>query len=127
MPVRERFARSPKAVSAGGWKPIETVEVLAIKPNAIRDALLPMFVIEATAVAPIEQFARDIGRIEEPGLFIFQLVHAATTAAVAQRLPLAAVERRKGLFPKGRCAVHLKSSLALLGGYDQAGLQGLRL
>ena len=63
-----------------------------------------MLVIEAAAAAPVEQFARDIGGIEQAGFFIFELVHAAAPAAVAQRLPFAAVELGEGFLPKWRAA-----------------------
>jgi hypothetical protein len=49
-------------------------------------------------------------------------VDAAAAAAVAQRLPLAAIERREGFFPKSTGIVHDKSSLALLSDANQAGI-----
>ena len=98
------------------------LEILAVELHAVGDQLLPVLIIEAAAVAPIEQLARDVGRIEQPRLLILELVDAAAPAAVAQRLPLAAVERLEGPFPKWRAAVHLKSSLALLSRPDQAGI-----
>ena len=49
---------------------------------------------------------------------------ATPAAPVAQRFPLAAVERGERLFPKWRSAVHDKSSLALLSPPNQAGHLG---
>jgi hypothetical protein len=53
-----------------------------------------MLIIEATAVAPVEELASDVGRVEEAGLLVLDLMDAATSATVAQGFPLAAVKRR---------------------------------
>jgi hypothetical protein len=43
----------------------------------------PVPVVGALAAVQIEQFARDICRVDAAGIFIFNLVQAAFTAAVA--------------------------------------------
>ena len=48
----------------------------------------------------VEQAAGDVGRVECAGLVVLELVQAAFAAAVAQRLPFLAVERRDRLFPE---------------------------
>jgi hypothetical protein len=80
-----------------------------------------MLVVKAAAISPVEQLARDIGSVKQAGLFILELVDTAASTAVAQRFPLAAIERTERLFPKRRGAVHSKSSLALLSERNQAG------
>src|SRR5689334_692129 len=122
MPFRQGLSSGAQPIGAGLGKPVERPKVAAIELHAIGDALHPVLIVEAAAVPAIEQLAGDVRRIEEAGLLILELVHAATAAAVAQRLPLAAVERGQGLFPEWRPAVHDKSSLALLIPPDQAGI-----
>ena len=72
----------------------ELVEPGRVELDAIGDVALAVGVIGALARAAVEQFARDVGRIELAGLVIFELVQAAAPAAVAQRFPLAPVEAR---------------------------------
>src|SRR5206468_724446 len=106
-------------------QPVEPVEALGVELDAILDQRLAVLVIGAAPVAPVEQLAGHVSRIEQPGLLILELVDAAASAAIAQRLPLAAVERRERAFPKWcpvfvGSVVHLKSSLALLSPANQA-------
>ena len=121
MPARERLARRAQAVGAGLGQPFESTELVAVELHAIADPLHAVAVIKAAAVPAVEQLASDIGRVEDARFFVFELVHAAAAAAVAQRLPLATVERGERLFPEWNCTVHDKSSLALLIDSDQAG------
>jgi len=121
MPISKRFASSAQTIGAGVRKPVERPEVPAVERHAIRDAALAMGVVEAAAFAPVEQFAGDVGRIQLARLLILQLVHAATPASVAQRFPLATVERGQGLFPKRLAGGHDKVRIALLRLRNQAG------
>src|SRR5690348_8277713 len=121
MPIGKRLARRTYAIGAGLWQPVERAQILAIELHAIGNQLHPVLVIEAAAVLAVEELARDVGRVEQARLLVLELVYAAAAAAVAQRLPFAAVQHGKRLFPKWRAAVHLKSSLALLSRRDQAG------
>ena len=97
-----------------------------VERHAIGDQLLAPAVIGALAAAPVEQLARDVGRVEHAGVLILELVDAAAPTAVAQSLPLAAVERGQGLFPERRFwpqsvgVVHDKLSHGLLSHADQA-------
>ena len=86
-------------------------------------------VILALRGAPVEQAAGDVGRIELAGLLILELVQAAFAAAVAQRLPLAAVELGERLrFPEPVGSFHPALDLvgdrlgALVGGSSASGL-----
>jgi len=123
MPIGQRLPSRAEAIGARVRKPVEAGEILAIELHAIRNAFHPVLIVEAPAIAPVEQLAGDIGRIEQPRLFILKLVNAAAAAAVTQRLPLAAVQRNQRLLPKWRLAVHDKESLALLTATNQAGMQ----
>ena len=116
-----------KPIGARRWQPIEVIQIRPVELYAIRDALHPVLVIQTASIAAVEQFARHICRIEQPCLLVLELMHAATSAAVAQSFPFARVERGEGLFPKWRVAVHDKSSLALLSATDQAGSLGLKI
>ena len=102
MPVGERLSGGAQPVGAGPGSQSSPSRLLAIELHAIGDPLLPVLVIEAAAVATVEQLARDIGRIEQARLLVLELVDAAAPAAVAQRLPLAAVECAERLFPEWR-------------------------
>lgn len=126
MPLRQRFARGTQSIGASARQPIQTAEVLAIELHAIRYQLHAVFVVKATAIAAIEQFACDVGGIKQSRLFIFELMDAATPTAVTQGFPLAPIKAREGLFPKGWFAIHFTSSLALLSAGNQAGKLGLR-
>jgi len=50
-------------------------------------------IIRTLARAPIEQTTGNIGGVNIARIFIFQLVEAASTTAIAQRFPLRPVER----------------------------------
>ncbi len=121
MPIAQRLAGRPQTIGAGLRQPIETCQILAIEPDAVADQFHPMLIVEAAAVAPVEQLARNVGRIEQAGFLILDLVHAAAPAPIAQGFPLAAVERRQRLFPKTFVRVHDKATHALLTECDQAG------
>ena len=86
---------------------------------------LAIGVIGAAAVAPVEQVAGDVGRIEEPGVLILELVQAAAAAAVAQRFPFAAVERGQGLFPESGAVgvVHDKPAMVCYGAPIKRGVK----
>src|SRR5205085_9619264 len=120
VPFGQRLIRGAKPICTSLGQPVEVAEILSVEFHAVGDALHPVLVIEAPAVPPVEQLARDVGRIEQPRLLILELVDAASPAAVAQGFPLAAVQRSKGLLPNTCSAIHDKSSLALLTPRDQA-------
>src|SRR4051812_17276156 len=126
MPIEQRLSVRPQAVCAAVGKPVETAEVRPVELHAVRDQLQPVLVIEAPAVAAVEQFAGDIGRVEHAGFLVLELVDAAAAATIAQGFPLAAIELAERLLPKWRASVHDKATLALLGGGDQAGISGLK-
>ena len=83
-----------------------------------------MRIVKAAAVATVEQLAGDVGRVKKARYFIFELVDAAAPTAVAQGLPLAAVQGAEGFLPKRHINVHLKSRFALLSASNQAGTWG---
>ena len=122
MPSGKRLSGGTKTVGACVRQPIQAREVLSIQLHTVGHTLHPIFVIQTPAIPAIEQLACDVRSVESARFLIFELVHAAPAAAVAQRLPFAAVERGKRLFPKWCVAVHDKASLALLIDADQAGI-----
>src|SRR4051794_14233196 len=121
MPGAQRLAGGPQAVRAGFRQPVEPVEIVPVDLHAVADPLHPMLVIETAPIGAVEQLARDVRRVEQPGFLVLELVDAAAAAAVAQRLPLAMVEARQRLFPERRSTIHDKATHALLSGADQAG------
>src|SRR5579872_5239283 len=127
MPIAQRLAGGTKAIGAAVGKPIEAVQIFWVKLHAIGDALFAVLIIEAAPMTTVEQRTSDIGRVKDARFLILELVQTAAPAAVAQRLPLATIKARERLFPKWRVSVHLKSSLALLSAYDQAGSSGAKL
>ena len=104
MPVAQRLARGAQAGRRRS-RAASRARSSCLRSSFTQSAtqLLAMLVIEAAAVAPVEQLARDVGRIEQAGFLVLELVDAAAPAAVAQRFPLAAVERRRAVFPKMAC------------------------
>src|SRR5688572_26420701 len=88
MPFGKRLVRRPQTVGAGLGEPVEFAQTIPVEDNAIADPLLAVRIVAAAAVAPVEQFASDIGRVKDAGVFVLKLVDAAAAAAVAQRFPL---------------------------------------
>jgi hypothetical protein len=100
MPLGQRLSLRSQAIGAAFGQPIQRLHALAIQHHAIGHALLAVRIVDAQSVLSIEQGAGDVGRIDEAGLLIFQLVQAAAAAAVAQGFPLAAVQLRQRFFPE---------------------------
>ena len=92
MPFRKWLVRRAQPVGTGLGEPIEVAQPIPVEHHAVGDPLFAVGIIAAAAVAPVKQLAGDVGRVEDAGVFVFQLVHATAAAAVAQRLPLARVE-----------------------------------
>ena len=122
MPIGERLVESPEPVRARFRKPLQCAELLRIKGYAIVDNAFAMLVIVAPAGSAVEQFAGDVGREQLPRFFVLELMKAASAAAVAQGLPLAAIQLLEGLFPEWLTIIHDKASHALLRGRNQGGV-----
>lgn len=120
MPFRQRLPRGAETIGTSLGEPFEPFKVGGIEAHAVADPFHAIGIIETASVAPIEQLASDVGRVEDAGIGVFQLVHAAAPATVAKRLPFAAVERREVAFPERLWHIHDKASLALLVGGKQA-------
>src|SRR3954453_15852099 len=126
MPVPQRLAGRAQSIGAGFRQPVERREVATIEPDTVADARHAVLIVEASTIAPVEQLASDVGRIEQPRLLIFDLMHAAAPATVTQRFPFAAIQRGQGFLPKRRGRVHGNATLALLSPADQAGFSGVK-
>ena len=120
MPVGQRLAFAAQAIGAGRRQPVELVELGRVELHAIGDLRLRLRIIGAAAVAPVEQFAGDVGRVELAGLLILELVQAAAAAAVAQRFPLAAVELAKGFSQKAFALFMSRPAMVGYGGAIKA-------
>ena len=103
VPLRQRFTGGAQPVGAGSGQPADFLQLARGQPHAIRHESAPLAVIAATRGVPVEQPARNIGRIDAPGVGILDLVQATFAAAVAQSLPLRPVERLERLFPEVHC------------------------
>src|SRR4051794_16584773 len=123
MPLAQRLARRAQPIGASLWQPVEPRQILAVELHAVRHQFHSVLVVEAASIPAIEQLARYIGWIQQAGLIVLELVHAAAPASVAQRFPLAAVEAGQRLLPKWCAHIHDKATLALLTGRNQAGFQ----
>ena len=119
MPIGQRFPVGPQTIGACFRKPVQAAQILAVELHTIRNTLQPVLVIEACTVPAVQQLARHVGGVQQACLLILELVDAATPATIAQGLPLSAIERVEGLFPKGPATIHDKGSLALLVAADQ--------
>src|SRR5438270_1140864 len=111
MPVAQRFASGAQTIGAGRGQPIKPGEIPRVQLHAIVDQLHPVLIIGATAVPAVEKLAGDVRRIENARLLVFQFVDAAATTAVAQRLPLTAIERGERALPEWHLVVHFTASL----------------
>ena len=114
VPTRQRLIFRTKPVGTAFGQPIERSDALPVEQDAIHHAALAVGVIGAPAIAPVEEFASDIGRVDESGVFVLKLVQTTAAATVAQGLPLAAIELGEGFFPKRFRIGHDKFRHALL-------------
>ena len=92
MPVGQRFASFAQHISAGRRQPFETADFALGQPQTVGHERSPVLVVATLRRLHIEQFARDIGRINPAGVVILDLVQAAFAATVAKRLPLRVVQ-----------------------------------
>ena len=92
VPIGQRLARVAQNVRTGRWQPFEVADFALSKAQTIGHKRSPVLVVAAQCGFDIEQFARDVGRVNPAGLVVFDLVQAAFAAAVAQCLPLSPIE-----------------------------------
>src|SRR5439155_2344722 len=64
VPLPQRLACCAEAIGTAVGKPIERSQILRVELHTVRDALLAVLVIDASAVPAIEQLAGDIGRVQ---------------------------------------------------------------
>ena len=127
--IRRRFlegglAIGAAAVGAGRREPRHFADQLRGQPQAVGHERLAVAIIGAARGRMIEQAAGDVGLDDRAGVLVLYLVQAAAAAAVAQRFPLAPVERCQRFLPKWRAGIHDKATIALLTGADQGGSMG---
>ena len=102
MPIGQRFTRRAQHIGTGRGQPDIIVNFVGCQAKAFgHDGLAPP-IICALAGRQIKQFARDIGGINPPRIFVLNLIEAAFAAAVAQCLPLRAIKAFNRCLPKGR-------------------------
>ena len=100
VPIEQGLARCPQSVGARLRKPLERMQILPVESHAVRDPFSPVFIIRAAPIAPIEEAASDVRRIEFAGFLILQLVDAAAAAAIAESFPLTAIQRFERPLPE---------------------------
>jgi hypothetical protein len=115
MPVGQRLALGTQTIGAGRRQPVDRSDIARGQPNAIGDKGAAMPVIGTLRGAPVEQATGDVGREQLARLLILQLVQASFAAAVAQRLPLAAIELvERRIFPEARAHRAQRSIVATI-------------
>lgn len=92
MPIGQRFTRRTQHIGAGYRQPDVIVNLTLGQAKAFRDYRLAIAIVGASAGLEVKQFACDVRRVNASSIFILDLVQAAFAAAIAQSLPLRAVE-----------------------------------
>src|SRR3546814_11432568 len=85
-------------------------------PHAFADEGVAVAIVRTLPARAIEQPAGDVGRDQRTGFVILELVDAAFAAAVAQRLPLSAIELfDRHVFPEARAHFAQRSISSTIG------------
>ena len=93
VPGMKLLAFLPQPVGAGGRHPIDdSVDVVGIEDDAVGNDLRARLVVAAAAEFKVEQPAGDVGELDILRAVLLELEQAAKATAVAQGLPLAAVQ-----------------------------------
>ena len=121
MPFRQRHAIRPQLIGAGRGQPLDILQHRLRQAQAIWDKSLAPPVVLAAGAMRIEQLARYIGGIDAACILIFDLVKAAFAAAVAQCLPLRAVEGRERLLPERLYPIQRSISATIACGFWSCG------
>ena len=80
--LAERWVRA-QPVRAGFGQPIHCPDFIPVEHYAVGDQCLAMPIVGAAPMLPVEQFAGDVGRVKDAGVFVLKLVQAAAAATVA--------------------------------------------
>ena len=100
MPVRDRLALGPAAISAARRQPWHLFDQAWCQSQAVGHEGLAMAIVRAARGGGIEQLAGDIRLGDLASILVFELVQAATPATVAQGFPLLARQDVEIEFPE---------------------------
>lgn len=92
VPVRQGFIFGQQPVGAGTGQPVWIFQFCQGDGDTVRDPLRAVGIIGTAPRLDIKKPAVDIGKIDLPGIRVFQPVQTALGTAVAQGFPLAAIE-----------------------------------
>ena len=101
MPVGETATFGEAPVGACRRHPAEVIEIVARQDDTVGHVVDALVVVPAATALDVEQPAGDVGVVNTARILVFELVQAASAAAVAERLPfgVAHFSERFG-FPK---------------------------
>ena len=112
VPPCQRFALAEAAIRAGGRQPIDLADHRRGQGDAVGHAAAAFDIVGTLAGMRVQQTAGDVGKTQQFGVFVPQLVQAATAAPVAQRFPLFVGHLLQGFgFPEGRGRGHRGGNL----------------
>ncbi|MNK94259.1 hypothetical protein D3C87_1144560 [compost metagenome] len=97
MPQRQVLAFADQAIAAGRRQPFEFVGLARRELDTVRHSVATVRIIRALAGFQVQQFAGDARVIDAVVVFVFKLLQAAQSTAVAQRLPFLLIELIEGL------------------------------
>ncbi|MCY1177168.1 hypothetical protein D9M73_174650 [compost metagenome] len=97
MPQRQVLAFADQAIAAGRWQPFEFVGLARRELDTVRHRVTAVGIVRALAGFQVQQLAGDACVIDAVVVFVFKLLQAAQSTAVAQRLPFLLIELIKGL------------------------------
>jgi hypothetical protein len=100
MPFRQRLIIPAQNIGAGFGQPIHCPQLCGGQPDAVGHMGKAVFIIRTFRFPPIKQAARHVRHIKIAGFLVLQLMKAAFAAAIAQSLPLAAIQRVQRALPK---------------------------
>ena len=84
MPVFQRLAFTDQSIGTGSWQPRQLLFVQRLDGETVRYLLESVAIIRTFARLCVEQAAGDASEVYLSRVLVFQLVHTASAAAIAQ-------------------------------------------
>ena len=97
MPIRQGLGFHNQAVGTGLRQPADGRHVLRSQSNTVRYVLKTFIVMATATVVGVQQTTADVGKINVSTVFVFKLDQTASTAPVAEGLPLLRRHLTQGL------------------------------
>jgi len=101
MPFWQFLALGQQSIGAGGRQPVWIFQLFQGNGHTVGDAYRSIGIICALAGVRVQQTTVYIGKIDFPGICVFQSVQAAFCTAITQGFPLIRIQFCQGdVFPE---------------------------